>query len=46
MLRDLGACSEEDRCTHGVVDQVDGYDVATVALAFAARTAAARVAVS
>ena len=45
MLRDPGAC-REDRGTHGVIDQVDDYDVATVTFALAARTAAARVAVS
>src|SRR5215204_1774805 len=45
MLGELGACREA-RGTHGVLDQADGYDVATVALALAARTAAERVAVS
>src|SRR5215208_457095 len=45
MLRDPGAC-REDRGTYRILDQVDGYDAATVTLALAARTAAARVAVS
>jgi hypothetical protein len=35
-----------DRGTQRVLGKVDGYDVATVALALAARTAADRVAVS
>jgi hypothetical protein len=45
VLRDPGAC-REDRGTQGALDQVDGHVVATVARALAARTAAARVAVS
>ncbi len=45
MLRDPAAC-REDSGTHEVLEQVDDYDVATVALALAARTAAERVAVS